>query len=423
MSQYDLTSAVAQHLDRHLVFPLLEFLGSKGLYDAADIEAAKLALIEKTNMVDYAVDIYQQLNQTDEVPEALVARRSDVVSRLKSLESAVRPITEFLSNEENVKLLKQDKTQNQAFLQKEFSIGPEQVDALYHFAKWNFECGNYSAAAEYLYHYRTLSTNPERTVSSLWGKVAADILLQEFGPAMDDILKLKEMIDVDTFAPVAKQLQQKAWLMHWSLFVFFNHENGLNALIDLFMQDRYLTAIQLTSQHLLRYLAVAVVVNKRRRNVLADLKRVISQEAYEYSDPVTEFVRCLFVDCDFDGAQEQLAKCEEVLDNDFFLVAAKDAFMEAARQFLFENYCRIHQAISIRSLSEKLGMDEEATEKWIVNLVRNARLNAKIDSKAGTVVMQNQTLGAYEQLLERARGLGLRTLDLSNAVFGAMRAA
>ena len=55
---------------------------------------------------------------------------------------------------------------------------------------------------------------------------------------MDDILKLKELLDVDTFAPVAKQLQQKAWLMHWSLFVFFNHENGLNALIDLFMQDR-----------------------------------------------------------------------------------------------------------------------------------------------------------------------------------------
>ncbi|KAL4450235.1 hypothetical protein ABPG77_010904 [Micractinium sp. CCAP 211/92] len=422
-TQYDLTPVIAKHLDRHLVFPLLEFLGGRGLYDAADIEAAKLALIEKTNMVDYAVDIYQQLNQTDEVPEALVARRSDVVSRLKNLEAAVRPITDFLSNEENVKLLKQDKTQNQAFLQKEFNIGPEQVDALYHFAKWNFECGNYSAAAEYLYHYRTLSTNPERTVSSLWGKVAADILLQEFGPAMDDILKLKEMIDVDTFAPVAKQLQQKAWLMHWSLFVFFNHENGLNALIDLFMQDRYLTAIQLTSQHLLRYLAVAVIVNKRRRNVLADLKRVISQEAYEYSDPVTEFVRCLFVECDFDGAQEQLAKCEEVLDGDFFLVAAKDAFMEAARQFLFENYCRIHQAISICSLSEKLGMDEEATEKWIVNLVRNARLNAKIDSKAGTVVMQNQTLGAYEQLLERARGMGLRTLDLSNAVFGAIRAA
>lgn len=69
-TQYDLTPVIAKHLDRHLVFPLLEFLGGRGVYDAADIEAAKLALIEKTNMVDYAVDIYQQLNQTDEVGAA-----------------------------------------------------------------------------------------------------------------------------------------------------------------------------------------------------------------------------------------------------------------------------------------------------------------------------------------------------------------
>ena len=67
MAQYDLTAEVSKHLDRHLVFPLLEFLGSKQRYDAADLERAKLQLIEKTNMVDYAVDIYQQLNQTDEV--------------------------------------------------------------------------------------------------------------------------------------------------------------------------------------------------------------------------------------------------------------------------------------------------------------------------------------------------------------------
>lgn len=67
---------------------------------------------------------------TPQVPESLVARRSDVVARLKSLDAAVRPITEFLSNEDNVKLLKQDKTQNQAFLQKEFNIGGWGVQGL-----------------------------------------------------------------------------------------------------------------------------------------------------------------------------------------------------------------------------------------------------------------------------------------------------
>ena len=48
---------------------------------------------------------------------------NEVVSKLTSLEAALQPITDFLSNEENVKLLKQDKTQNMAFLQKEFNIG------------------------------------------------------------------------------------------------------------------------------------------------------------------------------------------------------------------------------------------------------------------------------------------------------------
>lgn len=52
-----------------------------------------------------------------------------------------------------MKQLKQDKAYNLQFLQIEYQIGPEQIDALYHFAKFQFECGNYSGAAEYLYHY------------------------------------------------------------------------------------------------------------------------------------------------------------------------------------------------------------------------------------------------------------------------------
>lgn len=32
-------------------------------------------------------------------------------------------------------------------------------------------------------------------------------------------------------------------------------------------------------------------------------------------------------------------------------------------------------------LAEKLNMSPEEAEKWIVNLIRNARLDAKIDSK------------------------------------------
>ena len=41
------------------------------------------------------------------------------------------------------------------------------------------------------------------------------------------------------------------------------------------LRRRYLNAVQTTAQHLLRYLAAAVVVNKRRRNLLKDLVKVL----------------------------------------------------------------------------------------------------------------------------------------------------
>ena len=74
------------------------------------------------------------------------------------------------------------------------------------------------------------------------------------------------------------------------------------------------------------------------------LVRTGQAQAYEYADPVTEFLECLFVRYDFEGAQHKLAQCEEVLDGDFFLSALREEFVENARLFIFETYCRIHQA-------------------------------------------------------------------------------
>ena len=82
---------------------------------------------------------------------------------------------------------------------------------------------------------------------------------------------------------------------------------------------RYLNAIQTNAHHLLRYLATAAIVNKRRRNMLKELIKVIQQERYTYSDPVTEFLECLYVNYDFEGAQQKLRECEEVRLGDFVL--------------------------------------------------------------------------------------------------------
>lgn len=79
MAKYDLTARIAPNLDRHLVFPLLEFLQERQLYADEDILKAKIELLNHTNMVDYAMDIHKSLYQTEDVPQGTA---SDVLDAL-----------------------------------------------------------------------------------------------------------------------------------------------------------------------------------------------------------------------------------------------------------------------------------------------------------------------------------------------------
>ena len=64
-------------------------------------------------------------------------------------------------------------------------------------------------------------------------------------------------------------------------------------------------------------------------------------------------------------------------------------------------------------LADKLNMSPEDAERWIVNLIRNAQLDAKIDSKFGHVVMGTQAISQYQQLIEKTKTMSFRTQVLA----------
>ena len=236
------------------------------------------------------------------------------------------------------------------------------VDGLYRFAKFQYECGNYSGAAQYLSSHRILvSTNDKNYLNNLWGKLASEILMQQWEKSLEELNRLKDYIDSNPFNSALQLLQQRTWLIHWSLFIYFNHAEGRDMLIDTFFskqpfhkQHSYLNAVQTMCPHILRYLTAAVITNRRRREFMKELVKVIQQESYTYRDPVTEFVECLCVNFDFDGAQQKLRECADVFSNDFFLVALQESFIENARLFVFEIFCQIHECISIRFVCSKI---------------------------------------------------------------------
>lgn len=62
-------------------------------------------------------------------------------------------------------------------------------------------------------------------------------------------------------------------------------------------------------------------------------------------------------------------------------------------------------------LAENLNMNSEEAECWIVNLIRNARLDAKVDSKVGLIIMESQS-SPYQILLDQIDKLSIRSQAL-----------
>jgi len=358
-----------------------------------------------------------------EIPKDLEEKRQQVVETLKSSREQNAPIFEwFSSNTEEIEKLRSEKNFNAAFLITNQMITQRQIDSLYEFSKLQFECGLYESSLESLSIYLPLSIGPngektEKYFSALWGKLAGNILSKNWKEARFDLEELRDLIDSSKFGNSLDQLQQRSWLLNWSLFVYFNLPDGFSGIVDLFLQPSYLNALQSTSPHLLRYLTAAVICNtqKRRRSDVTDLVRVLQQEEYEYQDPITDFVKSLLVLFDFEEAQLKLRECEKVLSNDYFLHNSVQGFIENARLFIFETYCRIHRCIDIQMLAEKLSMeDKEQAELWIVNLIRNAKLDAKIDSARGHVIMGNKSPSIYEHIVDKTKSLYFQSNQLAS---------
>merc|ERR1719450_295719 len=372
-------------------------------------------------MVDFIMDVHGTLYPDQEIPKSLYEKRTAVVENFKRLQQENEHVLKTFQDPKVHQQLQQNRDSKQLidYLVQNHEFKVEMIDKCYEYAKCLYETGNYGDASKFLYIHRILVQPTDKNyLNGIWGKLASEILMQNWDTALEDLKRLQQFIDESTFGSSLQLLQQRTWLIHWSLFVFFNHQKGRDLIIELFLyQKQYLNAIQTTCPWILRYLSTAVVINKgSRRNVLKDLVKVIQEESYTYKDPITSFIEALYVDFDFNGAQQKLRECETVLVNDFFLVACLEDFIENSRMMIFETFCRIHQCISIKMLAEKLNMTPEEAERWIVNLIRNARLDAKIDSKQGHVVMGTQAAAVHQQVIERTKGLMYRTQLVSASI-------
>lgn len=356
--EYAFLDKLVRRMDRHLVFPLLEHQLrlediSQQRYD--DVKLAIFNLLKNSNMVDYVAELYKEINHTDSTPPEYAKKREEVLHKLKVFEQESEHLSNLLNDESVTSQLRSDKVANLKFLEEQHGVTQQMVDNLYTFGRFRYECGNYPEAADLLYRFRVLSTDNDKVVKATWGKLVCEILGEEWENALEEVDKVKEHIETRLFNNPRAQLTAREALVHYALFPFFNYEPAREKLTEMYFSPPYINSVQIICPWILRYLAAAVITNRSRpttshnyQKQLKDLVRVVKQEVYEYEDPITKFIKALYIDFDFEEAQNRLSEAEQLCRRDFFLGSSTDAFVESARHLISEAYCKIHQRIDIK---------------------------------------------------------------------------
>jgi hypothetical protein len=117
MAEHDLLPTFSNFLDPQLAFALLEFANGRNIYKSRDVTAAQVELLNGTNMVEYAIELYKELHGTNQPSQELSDRREAVLLKLQQVQEKANPIIAIIREDDIVQKLKADRAQNIAFLQ------------------------------------------------------------------------------------------------------------------------------------------------------------------------------------------------------------------------------------------------------------------------------------------------------------------
>jgi len=130
------------------------------------------------------------------------------------------------------------------------------VEPAYRNARVLYDCGQYEEALKILNCFQHLiENNEQRQLSLYFGKLNAEIILEQYDEAKEDIKIIKNKIDDMKLVDNVQYVTNRAFLLHTSLFVLYN-EKSMEAEQELFLDvcssEGYLGSIQSACPHIMR---------------------------------------------------------------------------------------------------------------------------------------------------------------------------
>ncbi|SBS90429.1 choline-phosphate cytidylyltransferase, putative (CCT) [Plasmodium ovale curtisi] len=246
-------------------------------------------------------------------------------------------------------------------------------------------------------------------------------IINEINVCVETIIKLSQLLNKEK---VTKHeiILERSWLIHWALiliFHFFMHvmyvkniypkNNTFSILQDWFIDEKNLSILNLICPHIIRYYCVYAIFYRNRKDHFELILNTLNLLKSKYTDSFTSLLISIFTDYNFNLAQKCISEIGNICQNDVFLFKLKPYIEEQSRFIMFETYCRIHKSINIDMLANQVNLQRDEAEKWIVNLIRNAKLDAKIDSEKNCIEISTTLPNLYQQVIDKTQNLTMRS--------------
>jgi len=452
---YDLTTVFMKYLDPQMSVMMIDFLVAKNLYPEVELMYAKMKMLMKTFLVEKAEQTlakFKELKgeraQIDQLEEEFATMKKNYEEEKTTIEQLWETQKTVFENEELMGVVngtrkinegsaeegsteEEASTVNAKTLSKTFGVNVAALTTLFRYAHFLYRSGAFDAALPLLQQFLLISKYFSDEIVALkgkvlWCKLACNIMLNHADDGFADVDAIRGYIDSlvvrmrDEPRSVShlQLLYMRVWLLHWCLFVYMHSpehlQDGKDKLADLYQNTQYMNAIQTEAPHLMRYLVVAWVTNKRKQRSMEAITRNVLQILCMYGDSFTSFIERMNL-ADFDGALAALNECREKLfPNDIIVESFQDEFVQSARLLLFQKFVVVHRRIDVPALANKLCLSEKEVEQWVVDLIRNnSHFDARIDSAANQMIFGTQQQSVYQNVIEVAKKITSRAEDLS----------
>ena len=259
-----------------------------------------------------------------------------------------------------------------------------------------YETGDFSNARLFVNKLFCIVDHVQDMLKLHWGRLYLS-MIQKFAELadgtnkndtriFDELKSLRYRIENRGPESYMQIISSKCSLMHYFIMnaYIFSTEVDYDYQIELFSNESYMSAILISSPHLLRYLILMLIVSKNKKKMsrytLQNLTNTYENNLCEYKDNVVDFARSLFVDFNFPGANEKIKGFQAEISQDLLMSNCVDLMIGNSKELLFEVYCGIYNSIDIDLISEYLGLSHDDSEIWIVNLIRKNNIKARFST-------------------------------------------